>query len=206
MPRLTVIRKQALDEMMKEALYEATVAVLSEHGVDGMTMDRVALQAGVAKGSLYRYFRSKRDLLEFVYTKLLDPIFQSLEEMAAKKQPAIASLAEQLRTLLEHVAKHIQVHKLLFEDDAAHGLLQSSERRTVEAASQRLAGIFRQGIAEGVFRPQDPLMLAHMYLSLCKGVLQTQPPLEEPDQRENIHRLIMGTFLNGIAAVQGRIT
>ena len=87
-----MIRKQALDEMMKEALFEATVAVLSEHGVDGMTMDRVASEAGVAKGSLYRYFRSKRDLLEFVYTKLVDPIFQDLEEMAAQEQPAIESL------------------------------------------------------------------------------------------------------------------
>ncbi len=93
-PRLTAIRKQALDEMMKEALFEATVAVLSEHGVDGMTMDRVALAAGVAKGSLYRYFRSKRDLLEFVYAKMIDPIFQDLDEIVATEQPAIEKLAD----------------------------------------------------------------------------------------------------------------
>ncbi len=80
--------------------------------------------------------------------------------------------------MLEHVAKHAQVFKLLFEDDTAHGLLQSSERRTREAASQRLAEIFRQGIAEGVFRPADPLMLANMYLGLCKGVFDSQPELE----------------------------
>ena len=49
MPKLTAIRKQALDEMMREAIFEATVAVLSEHGVEGMTMDRVALAAKVAK-------------------------------------------------------------------------------------------------------------------------------------------------------------
>lgn len=205
MPRLTAIRKQALDEMMKEALFEATVAVLREHGVDGLTMDRVASKAGVAKGSLYRYVHSKRDLLESVYAKLVDPVFRDLDEIAANGQPAIEKLAGHLHRLLEHIAAHAQVHKLLFEDDTAHGLLQSSERRTLEAASQRLAEVFRQGIAEGVFRLGDPFMLAHMYLGLCKGVLQSQPGLENRDQRENLHRLILVTFLNGIATEKGRV-
>jgi AcrR family transcriptional regulator len=204
-PRLTAIRKQALDGMMKEALFEATVAVLSEHGVDGMTMDRVAAAAGVAKGSLYRYFRGKRDLLEFVHAKIIDPIFEDLQRINATEQPAIEKLAEHLRTLVEHVAKHARVFKLLFEDDTAHGLLQSSERSCHEAASHELAGFFRQGIAEGVFCPGDPLMLAHMYLGLCRGLLGNKPDLEGRDQRENIHRLIMETFLNGIATEKGRL-
>lgn len=205
MPRLTAIRKEALDGMMKEALFEATVAVLGEHGVEGLTMDRVAAEAGVAKGSLYRYFSSKRDLLEFVHAKMVDPIFQHLEETAAREQPAIEKLADQLRVFLEHIARHVKIHRLLFEDDAAHGLLQSSERRTVEAASRCLAGIFRQGMAEGVFREADPLMVANMYLGLCRGVLQSKPELELCEQRESIHRLILGTLLNGIGTQKGRV-
>jgi hypothetical protein len=125
-------------------------------------------------------------------------VLQELESLAAKEQPAIEKLTVQLRTLLDHIAKHAQIHKLLFEDDAVHGLLQTSERRRIEVASQRLAKIFHQGITEGVFRPSDPLLLARMYLGLCKGVLQNQPELERHDQRENLCRLIIGTFLNGI--------
>ena len=49
MPKLTAIRKQALDDIMKEAIFEATVAVLGQHGVEGMTMDRVATAAGVRR-------------------------------------------------------------------------------------------------------------------------------------------------------------
>jgi AcrR family transcriptional regulator len=205
MPRLSTIRKQALDEIMKEALYEATVEVLSDHGVDGMTMDRVAVAAGVAKGSLYRYFRGKRELLEFVHAKIIDPLFQDLNELVvATGQPAVAKLAAHLHTLLEHVAKHAQVFRLLFDDDAAQDLLQSSERCTRKAAGQRMAEIFRQGIAEGVFRPVDPLVLANMYLGVCKAVLESRPVLQTREEREEVHRLIMGAFLNGIATDQGR--
>jgi AcrR family transcriptional regulator len=205
MPRLTAIRKQALDGMMKEALFEAAVAALSEHGVDGLTMDRVAAAAGIAKGSLYHYFRSKRELLEFVYAKLIDPIFQHMEQTTANNQPAIEKLSELLHTLLEHIARYAQVHKLLFEDEAAHNLLQSSERRTCDAASRQLAVVFRQGIEEGVFCQGDPLMLANIYLGLCRGILQTHPNLEGREQRESVHGLILGTLLHGIASKKGQV-
>ncbi|MHB8901355.1 MAG: TetR/AcrR family transcriptional regulator [Thermoguttaceae bacterium] len=205
MPRLTVIRRRALDEMMKEALFEATLAVLTRYRVDGLTMDRVAVEAGVAKASLYRYFRSKQELLEFVYAKLVDPLFRQFEEVAARQQPAIRCLSDQLRILLEHAARHAEVHKLLFDDDTALGLLQSSERRTAETATGQLVEVFRQGMAEGVFRSQDPWMLARMYLGLCKGVLQSQPGLAEPAQRAALHRLILDTFLNGAATENGSI-
>lgn len=204
MPKLTAIRKQALDEMMRDAIFDAAVAVLAEHGVEGMTMDRVALAAEVAKGSLYHYFSGKQALLEFVYAKTIDPIFQNLEEIVATEKSAREKLSIHLAKLLEHVAKHLRVFKLLFQDDTAQGLLQSSQRRTREACSKRLAQVFRQGIAEGVFHPAEPLLLTHMFMGLCRGLFDSQPELDQCEQREKVHRLIMGTFLNGIATEECR--
>jgi AcrR family transcriptional regulator len=185
--------------MMREAIFQAATTVLAEHGAKGLTMDRVALAADVAKGSLYHYFPGKKALLEFVYAKMIDPIIENLEAIVATEQPALEKLGTHLNSLLEHVAKHSQVFKLLFEDDAAQGLLQASQRQSQEVGGQLLAAVFRQGIAEGVFRPMEPLMLTQMFLGLCKGVFDTQPELGERDQRETISRLIMGTFLHGIA-------
>lgn len=198
MPRLTALRKQALDEMMREAIFQAASAVLAEHGVEGMTMDRVALAAAVAKGSLYHYFPSKQALLELVFAKTVAPILQNLDEIVARQQPAVEKLASHLNNLLEHVAQHSQVFKLLFQDDTAQGLLQASQRRSREAGSQRLAEVFRQGIAEGMFRPGDPLVLTHMFLGLSRGVFDTQPDLERPEQQAQVQRLILNTLLEGI--------
>jgi AcrR family transcriptional regulator len=200
MPRLTAVRRRAVDEIMKEAVFEAAVAVLIEHGVEGMTMDRVASAADVAKGSLYNYFRSKQELLHLVYAKTVEPVFHDLEETVALERPAKEKLAFHLHQVLKHVAKHLQVFRLLFQDATAQGILQSSERTAREAASQRLAIVFRQGIDEGVFRAGDPLMLARMFMGICTGVFDSHPRLEEPEEREIIHRLIMDTFLNGIVA------
>ena len=75
---------------------------------------------------------------------------------------------------MEHIAQYAQVLKLLFEDEAAHGLLQPSKRRTVEAASERLAGVFRQSVAEGIFRPEDPLAVAHRYAGTLRKPARTR--------------------------------
>ncbi len=159
MPRLTAIRKQALDEMMRGAIFDASVAVLAEHGVEGMTMDRVAMAAGLAKGSLYHYFRGKQALLEFVHGKLVDPIFESLRQIVTTAQPAVEKLNRHLDSLLAHVSQNAHAFKLLYQDPTALGLLQTAHQRSREAASECLAEIFRQGVAEGVFCAVEPSVL-----------------------------------------------
>ena len=82
MPRLSKARKALLTTMMRETIYEAATSVLCKHGVNGTTMNRVAEAANLAKSSLYDYFESKDDLLRFFNTRLVEPCFQAIEEIA----------------------------------------------------------------------------------------------------------------------------
>lgn len=204
MPKLTAIRKQALDETMREAIFEAAMAVLAEHGVEGMTMDRVAVAANVAKGSLYHYLPGKQALLELVYTRIVEPIVQNLETVVASDRPAIEKLANHLGTLLEHVSQNLQVFRLLFRDNTAQGLLHDLHRRSHEDACQRMTEVFRQGIAEGAFRPEDPRLLTSMFMGLCHGAFDAEPELDVADKRQEVQRLILGVFLKGVATDASR--
>jgi len=204
MPRLTAVRKQALDEIVKRAIFDAAVSVLAEHGVEGMPMDRVATAAGLAKGSLYHDFPGKKAPVEFVYAIVIKAIHQSLQEIIATDRTALEKLGTHLDNLVEHVAKHLSVFKLLFRDDTVQGLLQSTQRRTRDSARQLLAEIYRQGIAEGVFRLSDPVQLAYIFLGICAGVFDSQPELGQRHQREYVRDLIKTAFMNGVSAAQAR--
>jgi AcrR family transcriptional regulator len=50
-------------EAANRAALDATVEVLLEAGVDGVTLDDVAARSGVAKSTLYRHFGSKEALI-----------------------------------------------------------------------------------------------------------------------------------------------
>jgi len=59
--------KKQLDELKenkKQVLLEAALKVFAESGYNGATISMIAEEAGVSKGLLYTYFKSKDDLLD----------------------------------------------------------------------------------------------------------------------------------------------
>jgi AcrR family transcriptional regulator len=148
---------------MREAIYEATVAVLNEVGMGGLTMDRVAHQAAVAKGSLYNYFPTKQALLQFVYEHATEPIREQIEQQVL---PLNLSARQKLETMvrmwLRHLAQQRGVFNFLMQDFAIRDLIQSKVRTIQAAAIGDLAQVVDQGIAEGTFRPLDATRAAEL--------------------------------------------
>lgn len=65
-------------EAREEAILDAVNKLLSEKGFDLMTMDDVANEVGVAKGSLYKHFSSKEKLAAAVMSRLLSETLEKL--------------------------------------------------------------------------------------------------------------------------------
>ncbi len=57
-------------------LIDAGLSLFLERGIEAVTIDDVAREAGMAKGNFYRYFRDKADLVEAV----IDPVASSTRE------------------------------------------------------------------------------------------------------------------------------
>jgi hypothetical protein len=55
MPGIKEKPRAVLETFVRENLCDAVVRVLTQHGLQGLTMDRVAEAAGVSKGTLYIY-------------------------------------------------------------------------------------------------------------------------------------------------------
>lgn len=199
MSRLSSARKELLTAMMKEAIYEAAVAVLAEHGAAGMTMERVAAAANLAKGSLYSYFDSKQDLLQFVHGKVIEPIQKSVEDLLHGDLPALGKLETILRMIFDHTAKHQELFRLLLSDDDARLLLSPADRTNRQVAVGHFAEIFRQGMAEGLFRPSDPTHLAEMFFGALQGFWQPALAARRFQHPDQFIQPLVAVFLHGVA-------
>ena len=202
MPRLTQKRKELLGAMMKDAIYEAAISVMTAHGVEGMTMDRVAAAAAMAKGNLYNYFRDKRELLQFIHERMVAPIMRALAEATYARMSAIQKLRSVLRTLLEHMAEHYEVMGLLLRSDTARAFLEPADRGLRATGLNYFSTIFQQGIQEGLFRPVDPTELAQMFVGALAEFAQWRVAAGRPPQVEQTMETLLGVFLNGISAEQ----
>lgn len=57
------------DTLLRDALLDAAEAVVTRQGFANLTLDAVAAQAGMSKGGLLHYFRTKDRLLEGLVTR-----------------------------------------------------------------------------------------------------------------------------------------
>ena len=160
MPRLSQARKKLLTTMMKESIFEAATSVLHEYGVDGTTMNRVAEAAEMAKSSLYDYFSSKDDLLEFVSDRLVAPFMEADEETVRADLLAPQKLERVLWIAFDSGTKHKAVIRLLVQSGEEHQVKQRTRPRILEA----FTAIFAQGIKEGSFHPHNPAHTGRMLL------------------------------------------
>jgi AcrR family transcriptional regulator len=69
-PRLSM--KQQVHRLREDAIVGAVHRLLAAKGYDGMTVDEVAAEAGMAKASLYKHFTSKEELAGAAMVRVLD--------------------------------------------------------------------------------------------------------------------------------------
>ena len=200
MARLTERCRDLVASAMKDGIYEAAIEVLAEHGIEGLTMDRVAEVAGVAKGSLYNYFRNKEELVQFILGKTLEPAKREEQEILAEPTSAVQKLESCLRVWFELLARNRGLFDFLIRDPATRDLHNPRGRSHREHAIGTLRTIFEQGIEERTFRPFDASRAAEMFFGAVMASVEQQLVLgEERPVDESVGSLI-DVFLHGVAA------
>ena len=88
-------------ENRRNALLDAAMALWQAHPERIISMAEVAQAAGVAKGTLYLYFKSKEDMLLAAHERLADGFFTTLVSRASDPQPV--TLDDMVALTLAHV-------------------------------------------------------------------------------------------------------
>lgn len=153
-------------ERIREKLIDAGKKAMNRHGLKGMSIDDIAREVGIAKGSFYRFFPSKEEfalcVLEAWEERFRAETFAGafsgqvgmregfrrlfLASFAVmEKEPGIASLAASDVAQLEArlPAERIAAHKARdaeFQQRFFNGLAANGELRTIDEASLR--GLF----------------------------------------------------------------
>jgi AcrR family transcriptional regulator len=66
----------------KEAILDAALTVFAERGFEAARLDDVAARAGVAKGTLYLYFKDKESLFEELLRGAVSPLVERVTALA----------------------------------------------------------------------------------------------------------------------------
>ena len=107
---------QARSTCTVEAIFEATVQVLIQLGINQLTTTKVADRAGVSVGTLYQYFPNKNALLSAALERHLSSVVAAVEKAcgAAKGQPLKAMAASLVNAFVDAKLSHPDASKALY--------------------------------------------------------------------------------------------
>ena len=191
-------------------ILDAAREVFFRDGFMAANLDEVARGAGVAKGTLYRYFESKADL----YVAVLAINGDEFERrMRATISPGL-SAADQIRETSRFYFKHWTDNREYFqifwaiENQSVIGELPPEVIEQVtklwEQCLQILADVIESGVRSGEFVGCDSWEVANIFWSLGNAMIQSEGSMAKRQLRRKPLREAfddgIGFLLQGLSA------
>ncbi|WP_405139561.1 TetR/AcrR family transcriptional regulator [Nocardia sp. NBC_01388] len=171
---------------------EAAYEVFTAHGYEATAISEVAARAGIGQGTVYRYFGSKREILDHVIDFGVEKIMDSVQIAAFfGTSGSIDELLESVRAAAERfyglIEREPQLLRLFFVEAGAIDDELAQRLLGFEAMAASLVAVeLARGVADGWIRSDaDPEVLAHTILTLVgPGMVRELLGSSDPRLRE----------------------
>lgn len=136
----------------------AAEAVFSAHGYAATTVDEVAENAGISKGSIYNYFQNKQDLFHAVFSEAVKGMESDALAAIGMEGPAAQTMEKLLDIWFGRLPYYQQWGRLVLEfwSSAARegqaGQMTATFRSLYSRWRTNLASVIEKGIRAGEFR------------------------------------------------------
>jgi AcrR family transcriptional regulator len=168
-----VTPKVGVAPVRREQIVQATIRCLAHEGYSGLTMKKVAREAGVSQGILHYYFESKRAIL----VAALDTVMGDLDRRVAALSEGARDAPARLRAVIRGCLglaednRDFWVVFVEFWGEMMHDRALSEINAALYQRLRRTLGVtVRQGIRAGVFRRVEPEEAGAVILALVDGL------------------------------------
>ena len=152
-------KREVVTEFRTGELLAAARTVFAEKGFDGATIEDVAAAAGVAKGTVYLYYRSKQELYGAVFREGMLALHRATTERVQAAPDLEAKIRAFVTTKLAYFDEHREFFRIYFEAfgsaRAVHPDLQAEFDALYREQVQMLEAAIRSAV-EARRVPQAP--------------------------------------------------
>lgn len=156
----------------KEAIFKSGVKIFSNKGYTAATMDDIATDAGVAKGTLYYYFKSKEEIFNFIISKGMQLIESQLHDAISTQSNPISRLTRAWEFQVNLICDNKDFFKVLLSQMWGKELRHLEIRETVKKYVSEIESYISDAMKAGVIKKADPSLIAYAFLgTLCSTII-----------------------------------
>lgn len=160
-------------ETRKAEIIKAARELFETRDYDRTTMQDVMDGLGIAKGTIYHYFKSKEELLNAVIDQMAD---ESLEKMQYVIDHVSGNALERLQQIIGAGSIADENHEIMEQLHSPRNAEMHAAMLAVSVKSSAplYAQLIRQGCEEGLFEVENPLEAAELILTSFQFLLDTR--------------------------------
>ncbi len=165
--------ESTLEAKRRRQIIAAARQVFSRKGYDAATVEEIADTAGVSKGLIYNYFRSKEDILLATAEALMSRLEEHMERMSTAKVTASDKILAAQHMHTGEMIKQWDFVQIMFEfwsESVRRPEMARPYARMFRKARAYLETVIDNGIASGEFRPVPAKEVASLMIAMADGL------------------------------------
>ena len=191
-----ITAQDVLAEFRRKEILEAVERVSKKLGFEHLTMDKVAEDAGIAKGTIYKYFSDKDDLLHALFSHSFNGLISETERISAKQGKTKDLILEFAHTLSDFSNSNrdliLQLHKANYKE--THCARETEIMTTFMISFEK---ILDNGIKNGELKEQNTRHLSLLFFGMLHHAFFADLHMNQKVEPIEIN-FVIEVFLNGI--------
>jgi AcrR family transcriptional regulator len=199
------MRAIATRDDIRDLILDAADRLLARNGYKKMTVEDLAQEVGIGKGTIYLHFPSKEEVVLSHVDRIVERVKAELRRVAAGEGPPPARLRGMLMARVLVRFDGVQHYTESLSDLLAAlrpGLL-ARRRRHFEEEAEIVTEVLRAGQEAGVFALEDAAATAHAMLTATNALLPYSLSARELGRREEVEAAashVVQLLLEGVVA------
>jgi TetR/AcrR family transcriptional regulator of autoinduction and epiphytic fitness len=184
----------------REMILESARGRFQRFGYSKTTMEEIAADAGISKGTIYIYFQNKEDIL----IVLVEQEALKMERLIYHEIKNMKSVGKQLEIIFTKALEYLE----------GHPFMDSMVRRDIETFSPRMLkhivsvedryvaiieDYVRRGIEGGEIEPYNPRLVAYVMYKVFEAFSYSSNPWDEGFSKEEVEKFVPRLFIRGLA-------
>ena len=190
---------------IKERILHKAGEMFLQFGFSRVTMEEIAVELGMSKKTIYRFFPGKEHLLKDMIASMRCKLEDYVQELWANTE---MPFIEKLKNLMNYIGtQSITLRGPLGHDIQKNfpSLWEEINESRKTHSLQKLNLLINEGIDKGVFRKDiDQQIVVLVYMNAIQGILNPEVLSQLPYTENQVFESIIRIFMEGIFTEEGR--
>jgi TetR/AcrR family transcriptional regulator len=173
-------RKQREKEARVESIKNSAIKLFTENGYENTTMAEIAEESEIAKGTVYRFFKSKAELIFSLMEPLLSDYYAQASDIINRneKEPADITFAKLFDFFFESFQENPAPYDtfMYYKADELEPLFTNGRltrfKNLMRMNLRILEKLIARGIEQKVFKPVNPKPISTIIWNTVLGIMQ----------------------------------